>query len=509
MGELVDSPLEDSRQAATESTASISGIVFEDIDRDGVPDEGEPPWEGKGIWVLTEDGSTFLTSAVTDAAGRYTISGLASGTYLVRYHPTSWSDVKDDWVPTTTANLWPEKIVTVGGDASFDLGWRPITTSSDWSAPITTLEAPSGLVVKSYTDAITAETVYAALISGTLRGDEEALTTVLFGYPEANSSCKHSVSGAAGSYSNYRATIHVDFSDWVRSRHSDLFHEYGHAWSRYYQKIVNQWDNLDVFLQVRGIDPSDPRLGSTHDWIPGEIIADDFRTLFGSQNAGSHSNKDIPPANEVPGLAEWLTGEFMTGGGAPPEPSNLAPSADFSFSCTDLACTFDGSGSSDSDGSIVSYVWQFEDGSTASGAVVEHTFAASGDYQVELTVTDDDGASHTATEFVLVSSSDGGSGGGTADGPIISDTTTGSLNAGSSWQGWVTVTVTDGAAPASGVLVEADWASDGRHGASGTASCTTDANGQCSLSTTQAKKVAAVTFYFTAPSIAMVTVAKP
>ena len=84
------------------------------------------------------------------------------------------------------------------------------------------------------------------------------------------------------------------------------------------------------------------------------------------------------------------------GGGNPP--SNVAPTASFTFSCTDLACSFDGSGSSDSDGSITSYAWSF--GGT--GSTANHTFSSAGTYSVTLTVTDNDGASDTSTQSVTV-----------------------------------------------------------------------------------------------------------
>lgn len=90
---------------------------------------------------------------------------------------------------------------------------------------------------------------------------------------------------------------------------------------------------------------------------------------------------------------------------------NNPPTASFTFSCTDLACDFDGSGSSDSDGSISGYSWDFGDGNTASGAFVSHTFAADGDYTVTLTVTDDAGASDTDSQTVSVSSGGGDPGG--------------------------------------------------------------------------------------------------
>jgi PKD repeat protein len=57
-----------------------------------------------------------------------------------------------------------------------------------------------------------------------------------------------------------------------------------------------------------------------------------------------------------------------------------------------LNVKFDGSGSYDPDGgNIVSYQWDFGDGSTGTGSVVYHTYYNAGTYTVTLTVTDDEG----------------------------------------------------------------------------------------------------------------------
>jgi MYXO-CTERM domain-containing protein len=53
---------------------------------------------------------------------------------------------------------------------------------------------------------------------------------------------------------------------------------------------------------------------------------------------------------------------------------------------------FDGTGSSDADGTLSAYAWDFGDGSTASGVTAAHTYASAGTYLVRLTVTDDQGA---------------------------------------------------------------------------------------------------------------------
>ncbi|UCE38629.1 MAG: PKD domain-containing protein [Thermoplasmata archaeon] len=57
---------------------------------------------------------------------------------------------------------------------------------------------------------------------------------------------------------------------------------------------------------------------------------------------------------------------------------------------------FDGSGSTDDDGYIDSYDWDFADGSPhGSGVNPTHVYTASGSYDVVLTVTDDDGSTDT------------------------------------------------------------------------------------------------------------------
>ena len=85
---------------------------------------------------------------------------------------------------------------------------------------------------------------------------------------------------------------------------------------------------------------------------------------------------------------------------------NEAPTASFTASpdSPDAGETvsFDASTSSDADGSIASYEWAFGDGETATGESVDHAYDAAGDYDVTLTVTDDDGATASVTETISV-----------------------------------------------------------------------------------------------------------
>ncbi len=68
-----------------------------------------------------------------------------------------------------------------------------------------------------------------------------------------------------------------------------------------------------------------------------------------------------------------------------------------------LTLNFYGNESYDTDGSIVSYEWNFDDGSDFSTNVTPtHTYYAPGNYMATLTVTDNDGLTNTATVAITV-----------------------------------------------------------------------------------------------------------
>jgi PKD repeat protein len=84
---------------------------------------------------------------------------------------------------------------------------------------------------------------------------------------------------------------------------------------------------------------------------------------------------------------------------------NARPTASFDVSALSGPAPFEPaftSAASDADGSIVSQRWDFGDGTTASGATAAHRYDSVGTYDVRLTVTDDDGATATATRTVAV-----------------------------------------------------------------------------------------------------------
>jgi len=87
-----------------------------------------------------------------------------------------------------------------------------------------------------------------------------------------------------------------------------------------------------------------------------------------------------------------------------PTDTNQSPTAAFTTTANGLDATFDGTGSSDPDGTVTFYAWDFGDGTTATGPTAAHTFASGGDYAVTLSVLDNDGALVTTTQtFTAVS----------------------------------------------------------------------------------------------------------
>ena len=81
-------------------------------------------------------------------------------------------------------------------------------------------------------------------------------------------------------------------------------------------------------------------------------------------------------------------------------PTNAAPVASFTASCSRMACNF--ISTSTDDAGIVAYSWTFGDGTSGSGTGVSHTYSGRGTYTVGLTVRDGAGLSTTAYKQITV-----------------------------------------------------------------------------------------------------------
>jgi PKD repeat protein len=103
-------------------------------------------------------------------------------------------------------------------------------------------------------------------------------------------------------------------------------------------------------------------------------------TLTVTDNRGSQATK-IRPVNVA----------------APP---NQDPTAAFTVSCFGLDCTVNANGSSDLDGTIDAYDWDFGDLQTGTGKNTNHVYGNPGDYTITLTVTDNRGGTDQVSHDV-------------------------------------------------------------------------------------------------------------
>ncbi len=125
----------------------------------------------------------------------------------------------------------------------------------------------------------------------------------------------------------------------------------------------------EYFLQVDGIDKGDPLLTGYTD--------------YGSLGRYVVSGTVPDPGGLAAPVAVAVAPFYI---------SNIAP----------LTVEFDGSGSTDADGTVVSWDWSFGDGKTDSGELVNNVYDAPGSYTVTLTVMDNDNFSNSDSFDIAV-----------------------------------------------------------------------------------------------------------
>lgn len=127
--------------------------------------------------------------------------------------------------------------------------------------------------------------------------------------------------------------------------------------------------------------------------------ADGNLTKVGFDGTGFTTSPTAVSGPTLDGI-DWRTRVLYLG--AVP-PANQPPTAAFTASCSTTTCSFDGSGSHDADGAVSGWAWSYGDGTPQdSGSTTSHRYTQAGTYRVSLTVTDNDGATGTTSQQVVV-----------------------------------------------------------------------------------------------------------
>ena len=126
----------------------------------------------------------------------------------------------------------------------------------------------------------------------------------------------------------------------------------------------------------------------------GDNLIDGFEGLLGTNPALADSDCDgLSDGTEV---LNYPYGDPLGSPGCALPPP---PVANFSFACTGLSCSFNGTGST---GSGITYAWSFGDSTNGTGSTASRQYGVTGSYAVALTVTDPWGQQSSKSKKVSV-----------------------------------------------------------------------------------------------------------
>lgn len=259
--------------------------------------------------VRSDGGSWSTASGTTSWQRSLDASSWSAGTHLIEARSVDGA-----------GNVSPSASVTV--QVAAPAPPPPSPTGDPSIAPDTqgTWTSPEGAVISVATAGnFTIRGIYQLLLENSAAaGDLHRIApnlTIRVQDTYASSANTTAVGGPDG-YVSVQTTIWLKGVDSTFSLSADAVfaHEYGHAWTMHHL-YFGEGGDWAPYHQARGI-AGDARLETSYRWSNGEIIADDYRLLFGSAAAvaqrPNHLNWEIAAPGDVPGLRDFLLGPFRS-----------------------------------------------------------------------------------------------------------------------------------------------------------------------------------------------------
>jgi len=234
--------------------------------------------------------------------------------------PTTTTTATTAATPTPTTTTTATPTTTTSTTTTTTAAPTPTTTTTTATttaaAPtiVSQLVTPEGATIQVYSDAVggwTAQKIYDLLAPNAYQLSLIGPALTIKVSAQWASSTTTSVNLVGGVYAGYKAYTYLQAngtSSFSNQPDAIIAHEYGHAWSLYHLYITQQGD-WTSYLRARGL-AGNTNLDTSYMWNRKEILAEDYRLLFGTtsaQNEMTQMNYLIPDARQVAGLKTFLS----------------------------------------------------------------------------------------------------------------------------------------------------------------------------------------------------------
>jgi hypothetical protein len=260
----------------------------------------------------TLSGTTTVSGTASDNVQVASVAvSVDGGVYVAAQGTTAWSYA----LSTTALSNGAHTISVRATDASGNVGTASVTVNVQNSLPagvVDQLVTPEGATIQIYSGASgwTAQQVYDLLKPNAY---QLALIGPHLTIKVQTTYATFTTTGAGtsgGVYATFNATTYLNTNSnsvFTNSPDAAITHEYGAVWSMYHLYLTEQ-GSWTPWLQARGL-LGDSRVDSSDVWSKNEMIADDYRMLFGTVAAQSemgYVNRDVPDPRAVPGLKDFF-----------------------------------------------------------------------------------------------------------------------------------------------------------------------------------------------------------